>query len=92
MFFSRDQPDRLDERIPGFTLARQHAAPVGGKAIEASAALAGLFDPGPFDPAALLEAIEERIQGIDVEDELASRTRFDQLAQLVPVPRPRIQQ
>ena len=57
MFPSRDQPDGLDELVPGLALSRQHTLTCRRQPIEAPPALARLLDPRPLDPAALLEAI-----------------------------------
>ena len=72
--------------IPGLALSRQHALTCRRQPIEAAPALARLLDPRPLDPAALFEAIEQRIERIEVEHQPAVRPRFDQLAKLVAVP------
>src|SRR5204862_8030744 len=59
--------------------------------VETPAPLVWLFDPGAFDPATLLEAIEQRIQRIDVEGELAVGACVYQLAEFVAVARPRLE-
>ena len=56
MFASRDQPDGLDELVPGLALSRQRALACRRQTIEAEPALARFLDPGSLDPAALLEA------------------------------------
>src|SRR5206468_5210121 len=54
--------------------------------------LVRLFYPRALDPPTLLEAIEQRIQGIDVKPELAARPCVNQLAEVIAVPWPRIEQ
>src|SRR5687768_12529525 len=92
MFASRDAADGLDECLPRLQLLGEHAATLGGDLVEASAPFVGLFDPGAPDPATLLQAIEQWIQGIDVERQLSVGSRVDQLAELVAVPGARLEQ
>src|SRR3954462_1870204 len=77
-----DAVDGGDERFPAAALAVQDRAPdrrqpviAGGpqdparrraQPVIAAAPLSGLFDPLPFDPAALLEAVEQRVERGDV--------------------------
>src|SRR5688572_6806027 len=91
-FPSRDGSNGFDEGSPGLPLLRQHPSPFGRDPVEAPAAFGRLFDPAALDPATLLEAIEQGIQGIDVERQLPTRPYVDQLAQLVAVPGPRLEQ
>src|SRR5262245_60788475 len=49
----------LDEVVPRLALLQQHFAARGRQAIEATATLPWFLDPCTFDPAALLEAIEQ---------------------------------
>src|SRR6185503_20085610 len=67
--------------------AREHLLAVGGDAVIAAPPLPGLLHPASLDEAALLEAIEQRIQRSDVEGEHPAGPRVDQLAQVVAVPR-----
>src|SRR4029079_4432541 len=87
IFDSSDAADRLDELAPGVALGLEHLGAGRGEPVVAAPALAGLLDPAALDPAALLEAVEERIQMSDTEAEAAARPGFDQLAQVVSVPR-----
>src|SRR5262245_26918853 len=89
MVHSGDKPHRIDEGLPGVALARQHASAFGREAVETSAPLSRLFHPLALQPPALLEAIEQGIQGRDVELQLAARLRLNQLADLVAVARAR---
>jgi hypothetical protein len=75
-----------DECIEGPLLVGAHSPTFGGELVDA-AALAGLLDPGAFDPPALLEAIQQRLQGVDMERQLATGPHLNQLAELVAVPR-----
>ena len=70
MFVSSDAAHGLDECCPRLALLGQYAAPFPGHLVEPAAPLAGLLDPGALDPSALLEAIEQRIERIDVERQL----------------------
>src|SRR5262249_38037903 len=92
MVASRHAADSVDERGPRLPLLGEAAPPVGSHPVEAAAPRAGLLDPGALDPAALLEAIEQRVEGIDVERQLAEGPRVNQLAQLVAVPGSRVEQ
>ena len=65
---------------------RQHALTCWRQSIEAAPALARLLDPRPLDPAALFEAIEQRIEQVEVKHQPPARPRFDQLAELIAVP------
>src|SRR5262245_27524254 len=92
MLASGDAAHALDERRPRLSLCGQHAAAFDRHLIEAAAALVGLFDPGALDPATLFESIEQGVERIDVEGQRAAGPGVDQLAQLVAVPRPRVEQ
>src|ERR671921_804842 len=87
-FASRDQPYGLDEVVPGLALPHQHALPHRCEPVEAAPALTRLLDPCALDPAALLEAIEQRIERVEMEHQPPARPCLDQLAKLVAVPRP----
>src|SRR5574338_485232 len=82
-----DAVDGGDELLPAVALGLEGGAAVGGEAVEALAPLAGLLDPASDDPPALLHAVEERVEGRDVEDEDAARSGLDELLELVPVSR-----
>src|SRR5262245_56962807 len=83
MFRLRDASDRLDEVAPGVALNRQHSTAFWREAVIATPALSRPFDPLSVNPAALLEAIEERIERRDVKLQAAVRPAFDQLADFV---------
>jgi hypothetical protein len=72
MFASRDTPHSFHECGPRLLLLRKDTSPFSRHAVEASAPLAWLFDPGALDPSTLFEAIEQGIEGIDVERKLAT--------------------
>src|SRR5262249_59884212 len=62
MFASRHAADSFDECGPCLPLLRENAPAVYRHLVEAAAPFPGLFDPRTFDPAALLKAIEQRIE------------------------------
>src|SRR6185369_17485018 len=86
MVDSCDAVDRFGKRPPGITLRGQHRGAGRRQAVVAPAALAGFFDPAAEDPAALFEAIEERIERRDAELEHPFGACLDQLAEVVAVP------
>jgi hypothetical protein len=88
----RDAVDRGDEALPALALSGQHLPSGGGEPVVAPAALALLLHPSAGDPAAALQAIEQRIEGSDLEDEVAVGSLLDHLAQLVAVARASLEQ
>ena len=72
MFASSYATDGLHERFPGFALLSENFSAFGRHAVVTPPPLALLFDPRALDPPALLEAIEQRIQGIDVKGQLSA--------------------
>src|SRR4030095_6406606 len=92
MFASRHAAHRLYESVPSLARLGEHALPLGRYLVEPAAPFIRLLDPRPLDPSPLLETVQQWIERIDVERQLASRTRVDQLAQLVAVPRPHLEQ
>src|SRR5262245_2817569 len=88
MFRSRHEADRLDEGVPGLALLRQRLLACRREAVEAATALPRLLDPRALDPAALLEAIEQGVERVQMEDQPPAGLRVDQLAELVAVPWP----
>src|SRR5688572_20593880 len=91
-FVSRHASYRLDECRPGLPLLGEEALSLRRQLVEPAAAFVGLLDPGALDPAALFEAIEQGVEGVDVELQLTARPGLDQLAQVVAVPRARVEQ
>src|SRR5262249_27246146 len=85
---SCDETYRMHEGFPRITLAFQNTAGLRGDVVEAAPALTGLFDPSPREPWAFFEPIQKRIQGCDMEFQLPTRTRFDQLTDFISVTRP----
>jgi hypothetical protein len=73
MFISSDVPHRLHKCGPCLSWLRKHALPFGRDLVEPPAPLARLFDPSALDPSTLLEAIDQGVEGIDVEGQLAAR-------------------
>src|SRR5262245_59662208 len=86
-FNSRDPADRVGELAPGVALRLQHLLSGRRQPVVAAAALTRPLDPAALDPAALLEAIQQRIQRRDAELQHTARARFDQLAEVVAVAR-----
>src|SRR5262249_27440670 len=76
----------------GLPLPDQHAPPLGGQPVEAPAPLPGALQPAAADEPPALETAEHRVERGDPETELAARARFDALADVVPVPRPCLEQ
>src|SRR5262245_3548029 len=87
MVNSGDEAHRGHERLPGVPLTGEDTASLRREPIESAAALAGFFHPAPLQPAALFEAIQQRIQRRDMEFQLAAGLAFDQPADLVAMPR-----
>src|SRR6187549_286928 len=92
MFHPRDAGDRLHEVPPVVALRREHLPSLPGEPVETPPAGARLLDPPALEPAALLEAVEERVEGSDVEAEAALGAVLDELADLVPVARARLEE
>src|SRR6266542_858000 len=92
MFVSRDAPHSLYECGPRLLLLCKHTSPFSRDVVEAAAPLVWLLDPGTLDPSTLFEAIEQGIEEIDVECELAAGPCVDQLTQFVTVPGPRVEE
>src|ERR1019366_1083905 len=85
IFHSSDAADGLDERLPALPLGSQDLAPLRGQPVIAPAALAALLHPSALDPAALFQAIQQRVQRRRVKTERALRSLLDQLADFVAV-------
>src|SRR5687767_13221081 len=87
MLDSRHTIDGGEELLPAATLAGENLLAFRGDAIVPAPPLAGLFNPSSGDESTLLEPEQQRIQRGGVEREHALRSRGDQLAQVVAVPR-----
>src|SRR5580698_150236 len=85
IFYPHDLAHGLDEVLPALALTRQDAASFRCEAVIAPAPLIWLLYPAPLNQTALLEPIQEGIQRGDVETQGSPRSRFDQLADVVPV-------
>src|SRR6476661_6014100 len=81
-----DAVECVEEVAPDLSPYAEHGPPLGGEAIEAAAALAGLLHPAPFDPAALFELVQKRVQRRRLELEPAVRPLVDQLRDFVAMP------
>src|SRR5688572_13585243 len=84
---SRSALDGGHEHAPRLALLRQLLAPGRGELVEAAAALSGALDPPAGNAALRFEAIEDRIQGGDVEHDRAVRALLDASGDVVAMPR-----
>jgi hypothetical protein len=73
MLEARNPIDRRDERPPPRALLREHFAPCRRQPVVPAAALPGLLDPAPVDPAAPLEPVEQGIERRRAEADDAER-------------------
>src|SRR5690349_14576154 len=88
----RDAIQRREKVLPDVALAGERLAPAPRELVIAAPALAGALDPAPFDQAAVLEAVQRRIERCDVEGDRPARAGGDQLSDLVAVALPLFQQ
>src|SRR5687767_7027005 len=84
--------DGGDVGLPRLALLGQDAAALGGQPIETALAMPRLLDPPALDQAAVLETKQCRVEGRQGEAEAAAGARLDELADLIAVPRLRLQQ
>src|SRR5262249_36325631 len=84
--------DGVREFFPCSALMLQHVAALRREPVKPPAALAGLLGPPAVDQAAGLEAAQDRIERPDPDPQAPARSLFDELADLVPVPRARLEQ
>src|SRR5262249_19348982 len=87
MFGPGDAVDGIDELAPGVALRGEDVGAGRRQPVEAPAALPGLLDPAALDPPALLQAVQEGIEGCNAERNRAAGAGLDELAQLVTVAR-----
>src|SRR5688500_13338438 len=80
--------ERVEERAPAAPLVGQRLAARGCQLVVPPSALAGLFNPPSLDQAGPLQPVQRRIQRRDLKTDCAAGTLFDQLRDLVAVPRP----
>src|SRR2546423_13690955 len=83
-----DTADRLDEFTPTFPLGFQNLFAGGCEPVITATALTGFLHPAATDPAALFQAVEERIKGSHIETKRAAGAQFDELSEFVAMPRP----
>src|SRR5437868_1589581 len=88
----RHPVQRTEKVVPHTPLLAQRAPPGGGQFVIPAPPLPGALDPAPFDQAAVLEPIEGGVEGGDVEVDGAVGAAGDQLADLVAVPLPLLEQ
>src|SRR5262245_18279553 len=86
-FCSHNPVDGGDEGLPAAALLGQDAAARRREAITAAAALVRPFDPAALNPAALLEAVEQRIQRRNIEAHRSPGSALDELRDVVAVSR-----
>src|SRR5450759_2404665 len=77
IFDSGDAAGGLDEGLPALPLGSQDFPYLSGQQVIAAPALAALFDPSALNPAALLQAIQQRVERRRVKSERAVRSLFD---------------
>src|SRR5215471_6543630 len=87
-----DAADRADELLPALSLRIEDCDSFARDRVVSPASLPGALDPPTHDPPAFFHAVEQGIQRRDVEGEHAARSRLDELRQLIPVPRFRLEQ
>ena len=92
MLSPRDAIDRVDELQPGAALYLQRLLSLRGETVITAPSLPSLFHPMAFNEPAFFQAIEQRIEGSHIEFEGAFRAILNQLAELVPVPGPVLDQ
>ena len=85
MFDSCDAGDDGDEILPALLLGAERFAALRSQAVIAAAALIGLFHPAAGDPALLFEAVEQRVEGGNVEAQGAAGAELNQLGDVVAV-------
>src|SRR5215471_88944 len=84
--------DGVGELFPRGPLALEHRAAFGRQPVEPPAALAGFFRPPPGDEPAGFQPAQHRIERPDAEREPSAGSGFDELADLVAVPRARLEE
>jgi hypothetical protein len=85
MFYSRDAADSGHEVFPTLLFRAEHPAPFRSEAVIPAAALLRLLDPLALDPALSFEAVEQGIQGGDMEAQGAAGADLDQFRDVVTV-------
>src|SRR6476619_2559373 len=83
----RDAIDGCDEGLPDAALRGENFLPIASQFVVAAAALARLLNPAAFDPASVLESVEQGIEGSRIELEGAVGARLDEFADFVAVSR-----
>src|SRR5687768_1465951 len=78
---------RFEKFTPTIPLRFQDPFSFRSQAVIAAAALTRLFDPTSLNPAAFLQAVEQRVQRRDIEAKPSVRALFDQRADVVAMPR-----
>src|SRR5262245_36133629 len=84
--------DRRHELAPGLPLLDQHLAAFGSDPVVAAAPLPRTLQPAALDEPPALEPAEHRVKRCDPQSQLPLRALLDALADVVAVPRPRLDQ
>src|SRR5688572_13577054 len=87
MLPSDDLADGADEGVPAAALLGQRLLAFACDLVDAAAPFARLFRPAPLNPAALLQLVEQRIQGRGVKRDRATGSLLDQRGDVIAVPR-----
>src|SRR5690348_313716 len=84
--------DGLHELAPTVALRLQDLFAFSSKPVITASSLPRLFDPASLDPTALLKAIKQRIKRSNIEAQPATRTLFDERADVITMTRLRLEQ
>src|ERR1041385_2826547 len=87
MLNPRDEADGLDELPPSFALCLENLSAGRRQPVITASPLPGLLHPAATDPAAFFQAIEQRIKRGHIETQRSARTHFDELPELIAMPR-----
>src|SRR5690348_16542904 len=84
---SRNAPYRFCELQPTLPLRRQHLASRRRQPIKTPPPLPGFLHPAALNPTTPFEPVQQRIQGRHLKRERPLRTRRNQLADFIAMPR-----
>src|SRR5687767_12688528 len=88
MFASDHLADGADERVPAAALLGERLLALARDPVDAAPPFARLLGPAPFDPAALLQLVEQRIERGGMKRDRAARSLLDQAGDVIAMPRP----
>src|SRR5262249_49101936 len=92
IFYPRNQIHCGHEATPDTPLLLQHFSTLRRQPVVAPSSLTRLFHPPPLDQAPLFKPVQQRIKRGHVKPKLSLRPLFNQLADLIAVPRPVLNQ